>query len=493
MQERSRGKDRNDRKAKGREEAYTRDGCKIRAAESTEKQKDGRSTVVYVRFVWVMAMDGLQKMLQIPLDFPPLVMTEAERSAVSNKTCVGYLQAVENDIVLRVFAFRRKKGKAMEITEIMRRITRDKRFIHKNLYGGGMQGYQPVYEKKDKVICSHGYPITVFSAKYFDEWDVVEDGAFGIYYKVINADMLKDTQFKYCAYTQLASDDVIGYLNEYIEHPCVEYFGKLGIKPSPVLVKKAEKDHSFRTWLYRNHSDLWKYGPKVIVYAYEHNMSLDEAREECHKIDDLNRRAVRAVPEISGTKLDRQRVLDYIKSKGIDGRSYSDYLKALKKCKYDLTDTKNIYPYDFYRMHDLRIAEYESVVAKEDAEKEKMLADNFEKRAQKAKQFEWEDGTYVAIIPSQIQELVAEGKALGHCVGRMGYDKKMADGKIVIVFIRTLLDRAKPLVTIEYEYKTKKVLQAYGDNHRKPTDEEQAFIDEWKNRTTEILKAKKGA
>ena len=433
-------------------------------------------------------------MLSIPLDFPPLVMTVAERSAVSTKTCVGYLQAVENDIVLRVFAFRRHKGKAMEITEVMRRITRDKRFIYKNLYGGGMQGYQPVYEKKDKVICSHGYPVTVFSAEYFDDWDVKDEGVFGLYYRTINADMLKDTQeFKYCGYNPSVMDDVIGYLNEYIEHPSVEYFGKMGIRPTPALIKKAENDTAFRGWLFRHQSELWSFGPRVIIYAYEHNMSLNEALKVVSEIDKLNRRAAQTIPEINGTKLDRQKALDYIKSKGIDGNSYSDYLKALKKCKYDLTDTKNIYPYDFYRMHDLRIAEYESVMAKEDAERAKILAEQFEKKAQKAKRFEWEDGTYVAIIPSQIQELVAEGNALGHCVGRMGYDKKMADGKIVIVFIRTLLDRAKPLVTVEYEYKRKKILQAYGDNHRGPTTEEQAFIDEWAKRTTEALKVKKGA
>lgn len=442
----------------------------------------------------MIAMDGLQKMLQIPLDFPDLVMTEAERSAVSNKTCVGYLQAVENDIVLRVFAFRRHKGKAMEITEIMRRITRDNRFVYKNLYGGGMQGYQPVYEEKDKVICSHGYPVTVFCAEDFDVWHVRDDGVFGIYYHLINTDMLNDTQgFKYCGYSTRVCDDVIGYLNEYIKHPCVEYFGKLGIKPTPTLIEKAEQDTSFRAWLYRNHEQTGCNGPKVLLYAYTHNMSIGKASMVCRATDELNRRAARAVPEIKGTKLDRQKVLDYIESKGIDGRSYSDYLKALKKCKYDLTDTKNIYPHNFHRMHDLRIAEYESVMAKEDAEKEKILAENFEKKAQKAKRFEWEDGTYVAIIPSQIQELAAEGNALHHCVGRMGYDKKMADGQIVIVFIRTLLDRAKPLVTIEYNLKRKRVEQAHGVHNRSTTDAEQAFIDEWERRTTEILKAKKGA
>lgn len=440
----------------------------------------------------MIAMDRLHKMLTLPLDFPPLVMAEAERSAVGNKKYIGYLQAVESDIVLRVFAFRQHKGKAMEITEVMRRITQDKRSVYKNLYGGGMSGYQAVYEAEDKSHCSHGYYYNVFDSDDFDRWHILEDSFLGLWYNLINADMLKDTQFKYCGYSTSVCDDVIGYLNEYIKHPCVEYFGKLGIKPSPTLVRKAEKDKAFRNWLYKTKINVYC-GPQAILYAYDHNISIEEAKRICKDNAYYNRVIAREIDELKGLKIDRRKVFEYIREKGIGRRSYNDYIKALKKLNYDLADTKNIFPHDFKRMHDLRIGEYDSVIAKEDFEKNKELYHNFEVRAQEAKRFEYQGENYVAIIPAHIQELVKEGRALSHCVGRMGYDKKMADGKIVIVFIRSLTDIAKPLVTVEYSLDRKMILQSHGSFNRAPTAEERAFITEWEARTTAALTAKKGA
>lgn len=432
-------------------------------------------------------MEKLDVMKAIPLDFPREVVEEAERLAVGFKRFVGYLQAVENDILLRVFAFRQLKGKEMQITEVMRRITGEKKCIYKNLYVGGMQSYQAVYEKKDKTISSYGFPLIQFHKDDFDVW-YTADAQLGIWYYVLNAEMLKDTSYRYCGYRKGVTEDVIGYLDEYIKHPGIEHFGKLGIKPTPSLIKKAEKDSAFGSWLYRNRDSVWRGGPKVLLYAYDHNMSIDDARKVLHDIDYVNKIAARKIPEIKGTKLDRRRVLDYVNNNGIAGYSYSDYLKALKKLKLDLTDTKNIYPYDFNRMHDIRIAEYESVMAKENAEAEKILNENFEKKAQKAKKFEYQSEDYAVIVPSRTSDLVAEGKALHHCVGKMGYDKKMADGEIVIVFIRSVLDMLTPLLTVEWDLKKKRIRQVHGDHNRAPTEQERVFVNEWATMAEKIRK-----
>ena len=432
-------------------------------------------------------MDKLDVMKAIPLDFPVEVVEEAERLAVGLRRFVGYLQAVEKNIVLRVFAYRQLRGKEMQITEVMRRITGEKRCIYKNLYIGGMNSYQAVYEKQDKVAYSYGFPITQFGKDDFDVWGVAE-APLGIWNIVINAEMLKDTPYRYSGYSTSVTDDVIGYLNKYNEHPGIEHFGKLGIKPTPALIKKAEKDAAFRSWLYRNRDSVGHCGPKVLLYAYANNMDIDDARRTLWNIDYTNKRAARKIPEIKGTKLDRERVLAYVENNGIDGYSYSDYLKALKKLKLDLTDTKNIYPYDFKRMHDIRIAEYESVIAKEDAEKQKILDENFEQKAKKAKRFEYQSEDYAVIVPSRTSDLVAEGKALHHCVGKMGYDKKMADGEIVIVFIRSVLDMLTPLLTVEWDLKKKRIRQVHGDHNRAPTEQERVFVDEWVQMAEKIRK-----
>lgn len=419
-------------------------------------------------------MTRLDTMLSISLDIPQLVMEQAEQRAESNRKSIGFLQAVENDILLRVFTFRKHKGKALEITEVMRRMTQEKRFIYKNLYGGGMQGYQAVYKEKDIIHKWRGYPITVFSKEDFDVWCKCEDKPFGIYHTIVNADMLKDTPFKYCGYTPSVTDDVIGYLNEYIEHPNVEFFGKLGIKPSPALISKAEKDKAFRNWLYKTKIDIFC-GPQAIIYAYEHNVSIAEAKKICRETARLYKEVARRVPEIKGTKLDRQKVLDYIKSHKIHDSSYSDYLKALKFLKCDLTDTKNVFPHDFQRWHDIRADEYATAKAIMDEKERKELYEKFARVANKYLPMQnTENGAYVVYIAQSPAELIREGEMLNHCVGRMGYDQKFAREESLIFFVRSATDTEKPLVTVEFSIKRKVILQCYAYHDSTP---DQAVTD----------------
>ena len=61
----------------------------------------------------------------------------------------------------------------------------------------------------------------------------------------------------------------------------------------------------------------------------------------------------------------------------------------------------------------------------------------------------------------------------------MGYDKKMADGKIVIMFLRRANDISTPYVTIEYDLKQLKLLQAYAKNNSTPPSDAMEFINKW--------------
>ena len=70
------------------------------------------------------------------------------------------------------------------------------------------------------------------------------------------------------------------------------------------------------------------------------------------------------------------------------------------------------------------------------------------------------DEHYAIFIAKSPVELVKEGSALDHCVGRNGYDKKMAKEETLIFFVRKLEELDKPFVTLEYSLKTKQILRA---------------------------------
>ena len=81
-----------------------------------------------------------------------------------------------------------------------------------------------------------------------------------------------------------------------------------------------------------------------------------------------------------------------------------------------------------------------------------------------------------------------EGKKLHHCVGKMGYDKKVVDGKSIIAFVRIVDEQTKPYVTVEYDIKRRKIVQCYGDHDSNPGIEVKKFTDKWEEFVRKELK-----
>lgn len=167
----------------------------------------------------------------------------------------------------------------------------------------------------------------------------------------------------------------------------------------------------------------------------------------------------------------------YIGEQKISNRLYNDYLKACNYLGLDMNDKKNRFPHDFKRWHDIRIDEYESAKAKADAELRKEFYEQFASVANKYLPLQRDkNGVYLVFIAKSPAELVKEGSALHHCVGKMGYDKKFVREETLIFFIRSADAPDVPLVTMEYSLKSNKILQIYANGNTRPTDDVQTFI-----------------
>ena len=86
------------------------------------------------------------------------------------------------------------------------------------------------------------------------------------------------------------------------------------------------------------------------------------------------------------------------------------------------------------------------------------------------------NSVYFVLIAKSPAELVQEGSALHHCVGKMGYDRKFVKEETLIFFIRSAEAPDVPLVTMEYSLKSNKILQIYANGNTRPADEVQTFI-----------------
>ena len=399
-----------------------------------------------------------------------------DHASSTGYTYASYLEYVRGEMVERIFASRNFKKSGVKIHEVVRRATGNSSTIARDLIYQGMAGYTPVFEAKDKYKRQYGYGIKTFDKADFGKW-YIADYPIGVSYTCINSDMVKGVpEFKYSGFS---GGDVIRYLNAYRKDSSLEFFGKLGLPISPLLIKKAKVDGQFRKWLYNNHAGVSVYGVQATLYAYKHGITIGEAREVCVAKGKLDREVALRLSEIKNSKLDRKRVLEYVDRNNINYASYNDYLKCCKSLGLNLADTKVLFPKDFGRMHELRVDEYASQQAKADRVKRAELYDAFTAKSHEYKTLEFNNGTYSMIVPTDISELVREGEFLKHCVGKMGYDKKVVDGKSIIMFVRKCGNESVPYVTVEYRIDRKTVAQCYGYSDSKPPEEVVAFVDLW--------------
>ena len=118
-----------------------------------------------------------------------------------------------------------------------------------------------------------------------------------------------------------------------------------------------------------------------------------------------------------------------------------------------------------------------------------MYAD-FKKESQRWQRYEHKGEQFEIVIAPTVQSLRKEGRSLHHCVGKMGYDKKMAEGRCIIAFLRKTEEPEKPFVTIEFIPKDRRISQIYGDHDSKPEQEVLDFAKEWEKALAKALKRK---
>lgn len=151
---------------------------------------------------------------------------------------------------------------------------------------------------------------------------------------------------------------------------------------------------------------------------------------------------------------------------------YRDYLRMCKEMQYDVESSFILFPRDLKSAHDYVV---EVLDAKRTAEQEKAIADSFDEW-QRLYQYKGKD--LMVIPPHSSKELIDEGTALHHCVGR--YVKRVAQHECVILFVRKVAEPDKSLCTVEV--RDGQVVQARGFGNEEPPAQITAFIEQWKQR-----------
>lgn len=157
-----------------------------------------------------------------------------------------------------------------------------------------------------------------------------------------------------------------------------------------------------------------------------------------------------------------------IKNK-VNFKYYLDYLSLLKDLGIQL-DENLIIPKDLEKAHDNAV---ELLNQMQREVNEKM----YEKRLKAILKYENIVGDCAFLVPKDLNELVAEGKALHHCVGGSGYIDGHKQGKTTIIFIRQKEAIEKPFYTLEL--KNESIVQLRGKHNQVAPPEVKEAADSW--------------
>lgn len=160
--------------------------------------------------------------------------------------------------------------------------------------------------------------------------------------------------------------------------------------------------------------------------------------------------------------------------------TYNDYLLMGATLGLDLDDPQMRFPKSIREAHDQAVKQSRAV-------QDQVLNAKIAKVAKSLRPLCWSfDGLCIRPATSKT-ELIIEGETLSHCVGKMNYDKKMADRKTAIFFIRKLTEEEKPFVTLELNLSNGEVIQCYGKGDTRPGQKVRNFYHRWENELTKPL------
>lgn len=134
---------------------------------------------------------------------------------------------------------------------------------------------------------------------------------------------------------------------------------------------------------------------------------------------------------------------------------YRDYQNMLENLGIAFEGDFRILPKNFKQAHDDAVKAYNDM-------KDEQKRIEFANQLEKLLGLEQTIGNYTFVLPKELQELKAEGKALSHCVG--SYADRVARGDTVILFVRQKEKVDNPLYTLEI--KNGKVVQLRGKRNK---------------------------
>ena len=298
------------------------------------------------------------------------------------------------------------------------------------------------------------------------------------------------TPYRYSTWEKYDINDMTEFFDLCSRYPCVEYLTKLGFGNMVESKLLGYRTYSAINWRGQNLLRVLKLTKQELKTIKSQrlplnfltlrilqlgkkdgsNLTIDEAIKISNGpgsyYDDLIKLLrYGSIRKISGY-LSKQAAKHYNGSASQALITWRDYIADCGQLNLDITQERVLFPRNLYRAHQNTIKQIKIKADKELDKKIKIRA----KRLYEQYYFEHQG---LMIRPAQsTRELIAEGKALHHCVGT--YAKRYAAGDIILLLIRKISEPDKPYFTVEV--RNRKLIQVHGLENCDPDKRVKEFV-----------------
>ena len=373
-----------------------------------------------------------------------------------------------NKIIDRIFAFTYRKGNILW-QEVIRKFEDSNLCLVKNMYltSGCAAGYHVAWNRKTKnYYFDYEYDLDIwyeYDKRFGDGLYTKNITTKEEYQSIID----KRSDLKYLSWN---FKGLLSYLvTVYKYYPELEVLEKLDLPQliNATCLNYIRKNKSFVSFLFKHKNDKQS---SFIDFkkAYLENKDSNDCRmERLNKIY-VRRRFSSGEIKNEVVLANREKINNYLERNNIDIRSYADMIKAMELFEVDFNDTKNIMPRNFKEIHDRYCEAYHLKLNKDLNDKLKIANEKYKALDLTYKQFHFK-------LPKEKCEFIDESKRMDNCVGYMNYDERMANGKILIVFIRDEQDNS--LATMEFNLDSAKVVQLRAKHNSKVSEELEKLVN----------------
>lgn len=289
------------------------------------------------------------------------------------------------------------------------------------------------------------------------------------------------TKYEHCGWSVNSGIQILDYLDCWRISRGVEFLGKSDLWKliTPSFVRKLSTDKGLFNF-FRNHLNEIRqhsccggfyaaYSISDILTAYRRKCTLAEAKFRRRAQHSFRGYYSRFIPNT----IDRVELLKWCEKNDISEMEYCRYAQYVFNAGENITAFGVTLPRNFKATLEAYEERAHRAEAKRLAKERKAYNAGIKSVAEAfAMLSRLKRHGLAVVLPMNVRQLIDEGNAMRNCIGRMGYDEKIAKGTSLIVF---LYKDGKPFVDIEIDREHWTVRQCYTKCNQNPEEKINAF------------------